>query len=442
MIFRIAFALFFTLTTIANADDRRIDKDRLVVMTINTYFMWDGRAPEDGSSQIDAAIPWKNSPTEADEHMEAIAEVIARHNPDIINLVEVENEAAVAHLNSEFLDGRGYNVFFAQGGDTFTGQDVALLTKIDPVDGQIHFDDQFGESGNTRKRLTKQYRARIDVGDLKLLIVGVHYLSRPDDRSRRWDRQAQADATRQIVRAHRCADCEAVVLGDFNDYDGETGFRDHIDSTPISSVLPILKKMQQNDSSDNLINLSGDIPKGLRYTAFWDQDEDGIVDRPHELTSIDHILVSPNLHAKLDSVSVDHDMREVIGSADFVSDHYPIVAFFDLSDGAGASTQTINLTSILPNPAGNENQNELAEITNEGSSEVSLDGWRLVDRGGSHWELSGTIAPDSSITIRRDGQRMAMTNTGDTIELRDSDNRLIDSITYSSAVEGQFVFSN
>jgi hypothetical protein len=40
------------------AEDRRPDQASLSVMTINTYFMWDGVAPEEGSSQID--IPWRN----------------------------------------------------------------------------------------------------------------------------------------------------------------------------------------------------------------------------------------------------------------------------------------------------------------------------------------------------------------------------------------------
>ena len=93
------------LPSAALAEDRRPDPASLSVMTINTYFMWDGVAPEDGSSQID--IPWRNSQLEAEEHMAAIAEVIARANPDIVNLVEFENEAPLTTLNARFLARRG-----------------------------------------------------------------------------------------------------------------------------------------------------------------------------------------------------------------------------------------------------------------------------------------------------------------------------------------------
>jgi hypothetical protein len=139
-------------------------------MTINTYFMWDGVEPEEGSDQID--IPWRHSQQEAEEHMAAIAEVIARANPDIVNLVEIENEAALTTLNDRFLAGRGYRPYFVQGGDTFTGQDVGLLTRVDPEGDQILFDDREGQSGNVRKSVSKNYNAVITVGDTKILLVG------------------------------------------------------------------------------------------------------------------------------------------------------------------------------------------------------------------------------------------------------------------------------
>ena len=108
-------SILITLSAVSasHAADRRTNQQTLSVMTMNTYFMWDGIAPEEGSSQID--IPWRNSVTEADEHMQALAAVIARNNPDIVHLVEVENGDAVARLRSNFLSGRGYRHFFDEG---------------------------------------------------------------------------------------------------------------------------------------------------------------------------------------------------------------------------------------------------------------------------------------------------------------------------------------
>ena len=110
-----AFLAIFVLGLV-RAEDRRIDKTRLVVMTFNTYFMWDGVSPEEGQVQF----PWKGSQVEADEHMQKIAEVIIRNDPDVVTLVEVEGLAALNRLNDNFLAGRGYEVSFIKGKDTFT----------------------------------------------------------------------------------------------------------------------------------------------------------------------------------------------------------------------------------------------------------------------------------------------------------------------------------
>jgi hypothetical protein len=75
------------------AADRRTDQSVLVVMTFNAEFLWDGVAPEEGNPQV--TFPWKGAPDEAEEHMQRVAEVIIRANPDVIDLVEVENLQAL-----------------------------------------------------------------------------------------------------------------------------------------------------------------------------------------------------------------------------------------------------------------------------------------------------------------------------------------------------------
>src|SRR5688572_22215007 len=85
------------------AEDRRTDTTRLVVMTFNAEFLWDGIPPEEGT----ADFPWRDSQAEAEEHMKAVADIIVQSNPDIINLVEVENLEALTTLNDKFLIGRG-----------------------------------------------------------------------------------------------------------------------------------------------------------------------------------------------------------------------------------------------------------------------------------------------------------------------------------------------
>lgn len=69
----------------------------------------------------------------AREHAQRTAELIAAWDADIVNLVEVEDCAALAGLVSR-LDGAAaassrFTAYLTQGRDSFTGQDVALLTR-------------------------------------------------------------------------------------------------------------------------------------------------------------------------------------------------------------------------------------------------------------------------------------------------------------------------
>jgi exonuclease III len=434
--------LAYLSTSAAVAEDRRVDPASLSVMTINTYFMWDGVAPEEGSSEIE--IPWRGTQREAEEHMAAIAQVIARANPDIVNLVEIENDAALTTLNDRFLAGRGYRPYFVQGGDTFTGQDVALLTRIDPDGDQILFDDREGQSGDVRKSVSKNYNAVITVGDTKILLVGLHFLAQPNRPDRRLQREAQADAIRSIVLDRRCPDCEVIVLGDFNDYDGASNALDHVDSAPITNVMLSVKRLDAADPADDLVNAATLVPKGERFTSFFDQDEDMQIDRPHELTSIDHVLISRGLADQIDTVEIDHDLNPALGTSGFVSDHFPIVVRFDLSGPIQPPAVMVRLSLLLPNPPGDESQNEEATIANDGDEPVDLAGWTLRDLAGNSWVLDavGTVPAGEERTIRRGSRPMAMNNTGDTIDLLDADGQLVDSVTYGVVAEAEFVITN
>jgi hypothetical protein len=236
--------------------------------------------------------------------------------------------------------------------------------------------------------------------------------------------------------------CAVIVLGDFNDYDPDVP--DHIGSQPISNVLRIVKRMRPQDDSDNLFNVAELIPKARRYTAFWDQDEDGIVDHPKEHTSIDHILISPSLRSMVYSVDVRHDHDPIK-----VSDHYPIVLQLKL-DGvveppttptAPSASARVIIVRLVPNPVGDENMNEEVVIRNMGTAPVDMAGCVLRDLARKTWKLDslGVLNPGEVKSIKRNGQEMALNNGGDTIELVDKSGTLLDSITYDRVEEGEDV---
>ena len=93
-----------------------------------------------------------------------------------------------------------------------------------------------------------------------------------------------------------------------------------------------------------------------------------------------------------------------------MSDHFPIVVRFDLEGPIQQPMFTVRLALLLPNPPGDESQNEEATLANDGTQPVSLTGWTLRDRAGRSWVLDslGTMAPGEEKAIQRGGQPMAM----------------------------------
>ena len=416
------------------AEDRRTAPCRLNVMTFNAEFLWDGVEPEEGS----ADFAWKGSQTEAEDHMRLVADVIKRSNPDIVNLVEVENLQALTTFNDKFLAGRGYRPYFVQGKDTSTGQDVVLLTRIDPDGNAIARDDRKGRAGNVLKSVSKNYFAKLTADNVKIAFIGLHFLARPDDESRRLDREAQADAIRNLGKELHAQGFRVIVFGDFNDYDGDAGSRDHIDSTPITNVLRIVRELDPSDPADDLTNAASLVPKAQRFTAFWDKNRNGRADPPGEFTSIDHVLLSRELAAKIQSVEIDHSHDPTK-----VSDHFPVVVRLKLCDGGAvvASGGRVRMTSLLPNPLGNDTRNEEVSLKNVGSQAVTMTGWKLRDLAGRTWNLDslGPLQPGQEKTIKRNGQPMALDNRGDTIDLLDAAGNVVHSVTYPRVEEGELV---
>ena len=241
------------LASQAQADDRRTDKTQVTIMHLNAEFMWDGVAPEEGNPTVH--FDWRGSPVEAAAHMQAVAAIINRNNPDIVSLCEVENKDALDKLNNDFLSGKGYKAYFAQGTDTFTGQDMGFLTRIDPEGDAIVYDARNGQSGVSTKSCSKDYVAKLTLNGQKIAMIGEHLLAHPDQSNRRLDRQAQADALHQMAVEAAGQGFQPIILGDINDFDDDPGCVDKNGDHPITTVLKILKRMDPSKPSEDLINV-------------------------------------------------------------------------------------------------------------------------------------------------------------------------------------------
>lgn len=317
--------LALALTTAAEAQpqakDRRADPNRLRLATLNAEFLWDGQPPEDGT---ESRFPWKGSVAKAEEHMAEVATIVRALDADLLNLVEVENRAALEHFNRKFLKGMGYTAYLVEGNDTATGQDVGLLSRIDLQ--TIGRDPRPGRSGSRKKAVSKHYMATLEVGKLKLGVVGLHLLAKPSDPGRRDDREAQADAIRRMALELASQGRQVIVWGDFNDLDGET--LDVRGEKPITRVLEWIRGMGPA-STDDLVNVASRLPREKRYTTHADLDGDNKVDGNHELSMIDHILLSPALAAKITQVEI---RQTALVDLTRITDHFPIVVTLDLKN--------------------------------------------------------------------------------------------------------------
>ncbi len=279
--------------------------------TLNTEFMFDGVG-----SEGQATFPHKGDSIKARAHRDNIGRILRWLDADVVMLQEVENEEVVQMLVDESLADLGYRVYFVQGKDSFTGQDVALISKI-PVDEVGRTDERAPVEGTADTYgVSKNMWARLTLGGTPTTLIGVHFLSRPDDTSRKPTRQAQAEVVRRLVVQEMAAGRAVAVMGDLNDFDGATP--DRYGSQPITDVLARIKRAGDGDE-DDLKNVIAEVAQVKRFTSFYDRNDNERVDEG-EFSAIDHILLSPALYRKLREVHYVHAHHPAI-----VTDHFPIV---------------------------------------------------------------------------------------------------------------------
>jgi competence protein ComEC len=104
----------------------------------------------------------------------------------------------------------------------------------------------------------------------------------------------------------------------------------------------------------------------------------------------------------------------------------------------GGLPGTVVIESLLPDPAGDDGQDEEVVLRNRSPAAVPLAGWLLRDASGKVWALAGagTLAAGQSVTIRRAGMPMSLNNGGDTIVLLNAAGSEQDHISYGAAQPG------
>lgn len=241
----------------------------MTFVSLNTEWLWDDSEPHEG--QIIGTPDNPAVPTAKEYQLEAyaIAKTIEQLDADVVGLIEVENQAVVDTIASHLSD--HWSVVFVKGRDSYTGQDVAILTRLQVLAGTAsNLADYYGESkdGVVRKRPSKILGVGLQDKNKRIYVMVSHLISKRASNDKK--RYAQADAIRKAMLDQYGKYHHYVVLGDLND-------------TPDSD--PVLRVLGHWDDEVDLVQPAD--------TTGEDADFSYIYQGKKEL--IDHILVDQAL---------------------------------------------------------------------------------------------------------------------------------------------------
>lgn len=306
--------------------DRRENASRLRIVQFNVEWLFlDYYPPMDCPGD---GCTWSNQ-TEVNTHFEHIVHTLRELNPDIVNFCEIEGCDELNALQSSLQD-TTYRSYLKQGTDTSTGQNVGMLTRIDPLLSLQRSEQTYsypiqgsacgytGEKGHTG--VSKHYITEFRWFNLSVAFIGAHLLAFPTDPHRCAQREAQAMVLHDVIAEYIQRQYEVIVLGDFNDYDGE--IEDVNAHQPTSRVLSILKGEWTGNYT--LYNVASLLPREERYTDWWDSDYNCDTQSVTDFSMIDHVLVTPILwQSHIEKIQIYHGYTEHCGKYD--SDHFPVV---------------------------------------------------------------------------------------------------------------------
>ncbi|MDO9510112.1 MAG: lamin tail domain-containing protein, partial [Candidatus Magasanikbacteria bacterium] len=118
------------------------------------------------------------------------------------------------------------------------------------------------------------------------------------------------------------------------------------------------------------------------------------------------------------------------GSNNTVIQEEEELVFYNTSD-------KIILNEIYPDPIGSDTLDEFIEIKNIGTEIVDLTGWSIADKV-KKYVLSGNLFPDQFAVYKREQTGISLNNsTSEEVKLADPSGKLIESVSYDFAPEGQ-----
>lgn len=101
----------------------------------------------------------------------------------------------------------------------------------------------------------------------------------------------------------------------------------------------------------------------------------------------------------------------------------------------------LTINEVLPNPDGSDEEGEWVEIVSHATEPIDINGWSLDDGDGGSSSFTCVvqtiIKPNQLYVITRPVSNVAFNNTSDSVRLFAPDTSLVESISYTGAVEGE-----
>jgi exonuclease III len=307
-------------------EDRRKDKSKFRIIQYNVEWLF-----IDYNSQSNCpgyGCTWVNQ-TEAQIHMNYVANVVNELEPDLINFCEIEG-CDELNILKEYLDG-SYKSYLKQGTDSATGQNVGMLTRLDPIKSLYRTENRYnypipgslcGYTGTGSTGVSKHYITEFKINDINIALIAAHLIAIPTDSSRCAQREGQASVLQPIIMDYINKNYEVIMMGDFNDFDSEV--LDLNSNKPKSQVLDIFKGIKGEYAGKyNLYSIAETITQDQRYSDWYDSDNNCNTASNKDFSMIDHILVTDFIRKNIYNAFMYHEYKEYCGKYD--SDHFPVV---------------------------------------------------------------------------------------------------------------------
>lgn len=299
----------------------------LRIMTWNVEWMFDAYHG-DNRSKLSRE---QSAPTEEfwEAKLAAVTELLARYQPDIIALQEIEGAQTLRQIGERLRQQHQliYQYAFIEGSDSFTEQDVGCLSRSGLCSFKRHVQSQTMYDSHQYYNLSKHLACEFRWAGLDnpLVVLTVHLRATPEAEDLR---VRQARLARHWLQPDLAAGRDVILLGDLN-----------TEQTVLSPAAEIAE-IVGTDASPQMVDLLGHAsnPNQSTHLVLEKQFDRVFVspslmqDGPGEDWSFEKIEVLPDgiVRGQPDGEQHWHNRLTIAIDELDISDHYPVMATFIL----------------------------------------------------------------------------------------------------------------